>query len=138
MTTGQRIRLYLVGFLIGCVLVYFLLLRGVNRTYWLPANRVKEQVHKSTFTFSEHAKCILACKNISEEEVKEILKSGDVNFSESDTHGVPCPSYALEGKTTSNKSLRVLVTVFERDSTAQITTAVNLEGGKDSCNCAEK
>ena len=61
----------------------------------------------------------------------------DVNFSESDTRGVPCPSYAIEGTTTTNKKLRVLVTIFERDSTAEITTAMNLDAGKDSpaCKC---
>ena len=134
MKTGQRIRLYLYGFIIGAVLVYFLLFKGKDRTFWLPGNRVKEQVDKSTFRFSEHAKCILECKNITEEEVREVLKNGDVNFSESDTHGVPCPSYAIEG-TSHNKKLRVLLTVFERDSTAEITTAINLESGKDSCKC---
>jgi hypothetical protein len=115
-------------------MVYLLLLRGVNRTYWLPNNRVKEQVNRSTFKYSEHVKCILHCKGISQEEVQDVLKNGDVNFSESDTHGVPCPSYAIEG-TSHDKKLRVLVTVFERDSTAEITTAINLEAGKDTCRC---
>ena len=131
MTKGQRIRLYLAGFIIGCVGVYLMLFRGTDRTYWLPNNRVKEQVNKSTFSFSEHAKCIMDCKQITEEEVREVLKNGDVNFSESDTRGVPCPSYAIEG-TSHNKRLRVLLTVFERDSTAEITTAINMETGKDT------
>ena len=135
MTLSQRLRLYLAGFLAGCVLVYFLLFYGKERASWLPDNRVKEQVNKSLFIFSDHAKCILQCKNISEEEVTEVLKTGEVNFSASDTRGVPCPSCALEGKTSGNKSLRVIVTVFEKDSTAEITTAINLEAEKDTCNC---
>lgn len=134
MTTAQRLRLYFIGFLLGCVMVYFMLFRGNDRTYWLPENRVKEQVNKSTFKYSEHAKCILQCKGISEEEVQEVLKTGEVNFSESDTRGVPCPSYAIEG-TSHSKKLRVLVTVFERDSTAEITTAINMEAGQDTCKC---
>ena len=134
MTTGQRIRLYGFGFVLGCVMVYFMLFKGENRTQWLPENRVKAQVHKSIFTFSEHAKCIMECKKITEEEVREVLKNGDVNFSESDTRGVPCPSYAIEG-TSHNKKLRVLVTIFERDSTAEITTAINMEAGNDTCKC---
>lgn len=134
MTKGKRIRLFFIGFIIGCVLVYFMLFRDSDRSYWLPDNRVKEQVNKSTFTFSEHAICIMACKQITEEEVRDILKNGDVNFSESDTRGVPCPSYAIEG-TTHNKKLRVLVTIFERDSMAEITTTINMEAGKDTCKC---
>ena len=112
-----------------------MLFRGKeDRTYWLPENRVKEQVSKSTFKYSGHAKCILQCKGISEEEVQEVLKNGDVNFSESDTRGVAVPTYAIEG-TSHNKKLRVLVTIFERDSTAEITTAMNLDAGKDTCRC---
>ena len=75
MTTPKRIRLYIYGFLIGCVMVYFMLFRGNDRSYWLPANRVKEQVNKSTFKYSEHARCKMQCKQISEKEVAEILKA---------------------------------------------------------------
>ena len=135
MTTPKRIRLYIYGFLIGCVMVYFMLFRGNDRSYWLPANRVKEQVNKSTFKYSEHARCKMQCKQINETEVAEILKNGDVNFPESDTRGVSCPSYAIEGTTSTNKKLRVIVTIFERDSTAEITTAINMESAKDTCKC---
>jgi len=112
-----------------------MLFRGTDRSYWLPENRVKEQVNKSTFKYSEHAKCEMLCKQITEAEVAEVLKNGDVNFSESDTRGVPCPSYVIEGTTATNKKLRIVVTIFKRDSIAEITTAINMEAGKDTCNC---
>ena len=77
----------------------------------------------------------MKCKGISEEEVAEILNTGEVNFSESDSRGVPVPSYALEGTTSGNKSLRVIVTIFEKDSIAEVTTAINLKGETDTCRC---
>ncbi len=135
MTKWKRIRLYLVGFFIGCVGVYFMLFRGTDRSYWLPENRVKEQVNKSTFKYSERTKCKMLCKQITEAEVAEVLENGDVNFSESDTRGVPYPSYVIEGTTATNKKLRIVVTIFKRDSIAEITTAINMEAGKDTCNC---
>lgn len=135
MTTGKRIRLYLAGFLIGCVLVYFMLFRGTDRSYWLPANRVKEQMNKSTFRYSEMARCRMDCKQITQAEVEEILRNGEVNFSESDSRGTAVPSYAVEGRTSTNKNLRVIVTIYERDSVAEITTAVNMDGSRDTCAC---
>lgn len=135
MTIDKRIRLYFIGFLIGCVLVYFMLFRGTNRSYWLPANRVREQVNKSQFRYSERAECKMKCRQITRTEVEEILKNGEVNFSESDTRGAVVPSYAIEGKTSANKNLRVLITIFEQDSVAEITTIVNLSGNHDTCNC---
>lgn len=135
MTIGKRLRLYFIGFIIGCVLVYFMLFRGTDRSYWLPANRVKEQVRKSQFRYSERVECNMKCRKITHAEVEEILRNGEVNFSESDTRGAIVPSYAIEGKTSANKNLRVLVTIFERDSVAEITTVVNLLGNPDTCIC---
>ncbi len=133
MTKRHRIQLFLGGFIIGCVLVYFTLIRGKDRTYWLPANRLKEQVKKSKVVFSEHAKCIMTCRGISETEINHILQTGDVNFGESDVHNTPCPSYAFDGKTAEGKNLRIVCTAC--DSIAEVTTAIKLEEGKDTCRC---
>jgi len=134
MTAGHRIRLYFLGFLIGCVFVYFLLLRGKNRSYWLPENRVKEQLMKGNLVYTEHAKCRMKCRNISEEEVKEILKNGSVNFSESHPHDTPCPSYALEGTTSTNKNERIIFSSCDT-LTTKVVTAIDLEAEKDACEC---
>jgi aromatic ring-opening dioxygenase catalytic subunit (LigB family) len=136
MTIAKRLRLYLAGFLTGCVLVYFMLFRGTNRNYWLPTNRVKERVNKLAFRYSKEVECKIKCKQITQAEVKEILHNGKVNFSKSNSRGTLVPSYAIEGKTSSNKNLRVIVTIYEADSVAEITTAINMDGEKnDTCTC---
>jgi hypothetical protein len=134
MKTFHRIRLYAFGFLIGCVLVYFILLRGKNRSYWLPGNRVKEQLMKGKLLYSEHALCRMKCRSISEEEINEILKNGNVNFSESHPHGAPCPSYAFDGTTSDKKNLRIVFASCDTLST-KVVTAINLDLMKDTCNC---
>lgn len=133
MTQRRRIGLFLAGLIIGCILVYFMLFRGQDRTYWLPENRLKEQVSKSRVVFSEYAKCMMACRGISEEEVNHILKEGDVNFGDSDIHNTPCPSYAFDGLTTTGKNVRIVCTAC--DSVAEVTTAIRLDEVKDACKC---
>ncbi|HEY4798080.1 MAG TPA: DUF4258 domain-containing protein [Bacteroidia bacterium] len=134
MKIWHRIRLYFFGFIIGCVLVYFILLRGKNRASWLPASRVTEQLCKGKLIFSQHAKCRMACRGISEQEVKEILQNGIVNFSESHTHDKPCPSYAMEGTTSSKRNERIIFASCDTLTTT-VVTAIDLDLKKDTCNC---
>lgn len=134
MKTGKRVRLYFFGFMIGCVMIYFVLFRGRNRSYWFPENRVREQLMKGKLVFTKHAQCRMNCRNISQEEVDEMLKYGNVNFSESHPHGCPCPSYALEGTTSRNKNVRIIFSSCDT-LTTNVVTAINLDSAKDSCNC---
>lgn len=140
MTTGHRIRLYFFGFLIGCVMVYFILLRGRDRSYWLPESRVKEQLQKGKLFFTEHAQCRMKCRNISEDEVKEILQNGNVNFSESHPHPsassgqAPCPSYAMEGTTSTKRNERIIFSSCDT-LTTKVVTVIDLGMKKDSCEC---
>ena len=129
----RRILLFSFGIVIGCVMVYFTLIRGKNRGYWLPENRIKDLILHSEIIYSPHAKCMMACRNINEQNVLDILKNGDVNFYESDVHGSACPSYAIEGNAAGTKKLRIVVTTV--DSVAEIETAIDLSLRKDSCLC---
>lgn len=133
MKNARRIVLFSFGILLGCVMVYFVLIRGRDRTYWLPGNRVKELILKSEIIYSPHAKCMMKCRKISQDNVMEILKNGNVNFKESNIHRTPCPTYAIEGELSGNKKMRILVTTV--DSIAEIETAISLDFQKDSCFC---
>ncbi|MBI4931565.1 MAG: DUF4258 domain-containing protein [Bacteroidetes bacterium] len=140
MTTPKRIRLYIYGFLIGCVMVYFILLRGRNRSYWFPENRVREQLMKGNLVFTEHAQCRMKCRAISEEEVREILKNGNVNFSESHPHPetssgqARCPSYAIDGTTADKQNVRIVFASCDT-LTTKVVTAIDLGLEKDTCRC---
>lgn len=129
MNKGKRIALYVVGFGIGCLFAYFTLFKGKNRGYWLPENRVKEKIAKSRLDFSSHVKCLMECNALSEETIMNILKNGNINFQESQTHHTPCPIYIVEG--TSAK-----ITCNSCDSTTQIIN-VEMTTKEDAkpCNC---
>ena len=133
MPTKKRFLIYFFGFSIGCFFVYFSLFKGKDRMYWLPGNRVKEQLMQKKLFFPENTLCKMKCRDINEEGVKDILKNGSVNFQESDIHDAPCPSYAIEGEISGNKKVRIIFTSF--DSVTEVTTAINLSGRNDSCSC---
>jgi Domain of unknown function (DUF4258) len=133
MKKTRRILLFSIGAVAGCMVVYFSLIRGNNRTYWLPGNRVKDLILKSEIIFSAHAKCMMKCRNISPQDVKEIIQNGQVNFSESNVRNTACPSYAIDGSVSENKKIRIIVTTI--DSVAEIETAFDFVLKKDSCSC---
>ena len=133
MKTARRIRLYLIGFLFGCVMVYFVLFRGRNRSYWFPENRVKEQLMKGNLLFSEHALCRMKCRAISEAEIRDILKNGSVNFRESHPHDAPCPSYAMDGTTADKQNVRIVFSSCDT-LTTKVVTAIDLGSTKDTVN----
>ena len=133
MKTPRRFFLFSFGAVLGCLLVYSTLIKGSNRTYWLPQNRIKELILKSKLIYSEHANCIMSCRKINKEDVSQILKNGEVNFDESNIHNTACPSYAIEGKLTGNKKIRIIITTV--DSVAEVESAIDLNLKKDSCDC---
>jgi hypothetical protein len=113
--------------------VYFVLIRGRDRSYWLPQNRIKELILKSELLYSPHATCVMNCRKINKEEVLQIVKNGEVNFDESNIHNTPCPSYAIDGLLAGGKRIRIIVTTV--DSVAEVETAIDLNLKKDSCIC---
>jgi len=123
-------------------MVYFVLFRGRDRSYWFPENRVKEKLMKGNLVFTEHAQCRMKCRAISEEEVREILKNGNINFSESHPHDTPCPSYAFEGTTADKQNVRIIFAscppnhIRAGDTLiTKVVTAIDLGLEKESCNC---
>ena len=133
MKTSRRFWIFGIGFLIGSVLVYFTLFRGQDRSYWLPENRIKDLIQQSELVYSSHAICVMDCRNINKEDVSKILKTGDVNYEESNIHNTSCPSYAIDGILSGNKKIRIVVTTV--DSVAEVETAIDLNLKNDSCLC---
>src|SRR5690349_12592450 len=41
--------------------------------------------------YTQHAKCRMQCRQISQEEVKDIMQNGKINYSKSDVNAHPCP-----------------------------------------------
>ena len=45
----------------------------------------------SFIEYTEHAKCRMQCRKISQAEVEEIMQDGKINYNKSDVNAKPCP-----------------------------------------------
>ncbi|MCR6719010.1 MAG: DUF4258 domain-containing protein [Chitinophagaceae bacterium] len=98
---------------------------GVNRNYGFDRRT-------SYLEYTEHAKCRMQCRRISQAEVEEIMRDGKINYAKSDTKAKPCPTYALEGVTRDDQRVRI---VFAQcDFKTKVVTTIDLETDW-SCAC---
>lgn len=82
--------------------------------------------------YSRHARCRMECRQISESEVMEILRTGRINWSKSDMRGQPDPKYALEGSSRDGQEIRVVFANSPRGLV--VVTVIDLEK-QWKCNC---
>ncbi len=129
---ARRVRVYLFGVILGCVMSYFFLKRGEHDfTFWLPENRVLAEISDS-MTYAVVAKCYMECYSIDEKSIEKLLTDGDVNFSESLTKKAP-KIYQVEGGSISGKKIAIRVKMMARY--AEVITVKLLEGDVTTCDC---
>ena len=82
--------------------------------------------------FTRHARCRMQCRDITPEEVKEILHKGNINFSKSELNDKRGPKYALEGYSDEHQHLRIIFA--PEDDGMVVVTTIDLD--KDwPCDC---
>ncbi|HSN10141.1 MAG TPA: DUF4258 domain-containing protein [Hanamia sp.] len=81
---------------------------------------------------TRHVKCRMDCRHITEDEIKEILKEGSVNYAKSGIGSKGDSTFALEGYSHENQHIRVVVAP-ESDGLVVIT-CIDL-GHEWPCNC---
>jgi hypothetical protein len=62
----------------------------------------------SYLEYSNHAKCRMQCRKITQAEVEEIMKDGKINYNKSDLQNARCPRYAVEGVTVDDQRVRIV------------------------------
>ena len=98
MSFARRIRLFIIGILIGSLVVWGFLFRGRTFPAWTPEGRVLEALQEHPIRISSEARCMLNCNHITDEDILALIADGDVLFSESDIRGKDIPEYVIEGK----------------------------------------
>jgi hypothetical protein len=79
----------------------------------------------SFIEYTEHAKCRMKCRKVSQSEVEEIMRGGKINYAKSEVKAKPCPTYALEGLTHDNQRVRI---VFAQcDFKTKVVTTIDLD-----------
>ena len=81
---------------------------------------------------TKHAKCRMDCRHITDREIKEIIQTGNVNYSRSGRSNKEDDTYALEGYSNEHQHLRVVVAP-ENDGLVVIT-CIDLDN-EWPCNC---
>ena len=114
----QRIGYYLGGFSIGLILLAFFLSGKKTSCSYGPDARVLKNINSKTLVFNSFIYESISNKLIDSLQIKTILKTGDINFSDSDPRHKPCGIYAVEGELNDED---IILTVENCDSTATIT-----------------
>lgn len=126
----RRLKLYAFGFLLG-VLVVSIVYKG--KGCQLPGSAKMEELTWQKLEYTKHAECRMKCRNITEAELKQVFKSGKINYEKSDVRDKPCGTYAIEGPTATGKNLRIVIA--DCDTISRVVTAIDLKNDLDSCNC---
>ena len=86
----------------------------------------------SYLEYSNHAKCRMECRHITQAEVQDIMQDGTINYNKSDLQNARCPRYAVEGRTGDNQEVRIVFAQCNGSTT--VVTVIDL--GKDfECHC---
>jgi hypothetical protein len=106
---------------------------GRNKNEASSENRNRGFDRRTEFIeYTNHAKCRMDCRHITDKEVKEVMQNGAINYRKSNTDGRPCPTYALEGRTDENQRLRI---VFAQcDLKSKVVTVIDLDTEWE-CHC---
>ena len=122
-------------FIAAAVLLYFIKTkqRGEIKENRTTQTINAEPINRDTtiLVYSKHALCRMDCRHIDEEEVKDIVATGSINYSkvEEEEKGV---TYPLEGITKDKQFVRVVIAPKKNETV--IVTVIDLE--KDwTCSC---
>lgn len=86
----------------------------------------------SYLEYTKHARCRMDCREITQAEVQEVMKTGAINYRKSNVKANPCPTYAVEGYTSDRQHVRI---VFAQcDQTTKVVTCIDLEK-EWKCHC---
>ncbi len=101
------------------------------------SSKVKEQRglnrNPSYINYSKHAKCRMDCRHIDENEVKDMIANGIINYKKSDLQKDDClKRYAVEGYSKDKQHLRIIVVPCADEVT--IVTCIDI-GAEWECHC---
>lgn len=121
-------RLFLPVLLLLLVFLVFIIRRWNE-----PKSREAFNRSPAALTFTKHALCRMQCREIDRGEIEEIMKKGVINFNKSNRRGRGCPTFAVQGRTTSGESIRVIFA--QCPSETRVVTCYNLER-EFPCECS--
>ncbi len=117
-------------FILTAIIIIIVLVFFGKTNIFAPSNDSFRNTNHLILT--KHAKCRMNCRHITESEIKEIIKDGNVNYSKSGHSNKGDDTYALEGYSNDHQHIRVVVAP-ENDGLVVIT-CIDLDK-EWPCNC---
>ncbi len=117
----KRLGFYGFGFLIGLMLLFFFLNGKKAGCDYGPDARTLKNIKIKERLFSTQSLQDLKNNNLDTAAVSSLLKSGDVNFGESNTRLDSCKVYVIQGVV---KKVKLKMKVQNCDKTATITSII--------------
>ncbi|MCB9173426.1 MAG: hypothetical protein H6589_02360 [Flavobacteriales bacterium] len=138
-----RLKYYLIGFGLGCVIVWATLYRNSDRPSWLPEGRILEFLEKTEIKISDELKCKLECNSIPLDFLNaKFFKNANVDFKQSATQRKPCPEYHITSTLPNKQTIVVYIENCElcegcsKEGTAELRN-FELTNAKENCNCGD-
>jgi len=114
----KRTGYYLIGLVLGCIVVLFIW-KGKDVAFpYGPDARTLSSIRKKPLVYSDLAKSSMQVLQIDSIAIQTILTSGDVNFGKSNARKKPCAEYAISG-VYENKTLELWVIRCEAKATIE-------------------
>lgn len=95
-------------------------------------DNLKLNRNATEFYFTKHARCRMKCRQITQQEIKEILLKGTVNYNKSNLQDPRGATYALEGYTKDRQHVRVIFAPKQRH--LSLVTVIDIDEEHD-CSC---
>lgn len=116
MRLAYRLAYFSGGFLIGIALLFFILSGKKTSCAYGPESRTLKNIRLKERAFSENTLQVLRENKMDTSAISNLLKNGDVLFSESKTQLDSCKQYVIEGDI-SEKTLKIKIENCEKVAT---------------------
>ena len=106
----QRLKLYLIGFILGLGILAIILNRKGGCAGGTLSERKMHELLTQTWKISDKMHCKLNCMGLNNDTLFfAAIKTGHINYERSDVHADPCGTYVIESPADSKLSFTLLV-----------------------------
>lgn len=130
MNFKQRLRLFLIGFVPGCIILMFI----INKTGCTSPNELKMlELQHQYLELGNKAACKLKCLVMIDKGFKVNMRNFQVNYDLSDVHKKPYGTYYLQA--IDNKNARYEFLVEDKDTVSFVNDIKLIGNEAANCHC---
>lgn len=117
---------------LSLIVILILLALGLARLYKEPVKKEAFDRTPNELIYTKHALCRMGCRQITKKEINEVMNKGAIHFNKSNQSAKPCPTFALQARTSDGQYVRVIFAQCREET--KVVTCYDLEK-EYSCDC---